>query len=58
MGWGGGLILSNAQKSAATPTHLLLRATLALEGKDKMRGKNNGQAVGMQRLWSFNPAVQ
>jgi len=24
MGWGGGLILSKAQKSAATPTHPLL----------------------------------
>ena len=38
MGWGSGLILSKAQKSAATPTHPQLRAPSELKHPDNRLG--------------------
>jgi hypothetical protein len=45
MGWGGGLILSKAQKSATTPTHPQLRATFGLKQADKMQAKSMAERV-------------
>ena len=39
MGWGGGLILPNAQKSAATPTHPLLASDVGVPAKNGIQAK-------------------
>jgi hypothetical protein len=46
MGWGGSLILSKAQKSAATPTHPLL----ASAGSTRTRGDQKMQIQAAARM--------